>query len=123
MKHATVAPRSSKFLSDTFAACLGMATGPLAPITAVALKPFTRWMTQRIAAEWSRKSDVVAEEALRASGLDDPEDFCEKQTGDPEMIALTQKVLNAAQVTGNTRKLRGLGVLLGEAVRRGRRDR
>lgn len=72
-------------------------------------------MMERITREWRRKSQVVTETALGASGLG-PDDLGEALTGDPEMIALTQKVLDAAAASGNEQKLRGLGDLLGRAA-------
>ena len=79
-------------------------------------------MAKLVAAEWNRKSSVVADTALQGSGLDDPEEFCRKLTDDPEVIAPAQKVLFAASVTGSHRKLRALGTLLGEVAGR-RRDK
>jgi len=73
---------------------------------------------ERVAAEWRRKNNVVADSALQTSILDTPERLAEVLTGDPSMIALTQKILFAAAVTGNERNLRAFGALLGGAVRR-----
>jgi hypothetical protein len=100
-----------------FAAYLAAPAGPLAPFIAAAATPFTRRMAERIAAEWSRKSNMIADSALQASMLDTPEHLAEALTGDPSMIALTQKILFAASVTGNDHKLRAFGDLLGGAVR------
>jgi len=58
---------------------------------------------------------VVTESALGASGLG-PDELGDALTGDPDMIALTQKVLEAAAASGNEQKLRGLGELLGRAA-------
>jgi hypothetical protein len=102
-------------LGATLAVFLSMSTGPLAPVVAAAATPLTTRMMERIAEEWRRKSNVVAESALAASRLD-PEDFCDALAGDPDMIALTQQVLWAASVSGNEQKLRGLGNLLGRAA-------
>jgi hypothetical protein len=71
---------------------------------------------ERAAAEWTRKSEVVADAALEASGLSDPKEFCDILYGDPELIALTQKIVWAASISGNSRKLRTLGAFLGGAV-------
>jgi hypothetical protein len=102
----------------TLAVILAAGTGQLAPAVAAAATPFTIRMVQKAAAEWSRKSNVIADTALQVSGLGDPAEFCEALTGSPEMIALSQKILWAASLTGNDRKLRGLGALLGRAVKR-----
>jgi hypothetical protein len=102
----------------TFAVILAAGTGPLTPVVAAAITPLTTRMVQRINAEWRRKSDVIADTAVRASGLGDPAEFCEALTGSPEMIALAQKILWAASVTGNGRKLRAFGALLGTVVGR-----
>src|SRR6266566_2805415 len=63
-------------LGQVFAAILGLAFGgPAAPVLMAALGPFTtRWM-ERAAAEWTRKTEVVADAALVASGLSDPEEL------------------------------------------------
>jgi hypothetical protein len=104
-------------LGEAFAAILGLAFGgPAAPVLIPALSPFTtRWM-ERAAAEWTRKSEVVADAALEASGLSDPEEFCDILYGDPELIALAQKIVWAASISGNSRKLQTLGAFLGGAV-------
>jgi hypothetical protein len=44
-------------------------------------------MAERIAGEWRRKTRVVTESALGASGLG-PDDLGDALTGDPDMIAL-----------------------------------
>jgi hypothetical protein len=102
-------------IGATFAAILAIGTGPLAPVVAAAATPLTTRMAELAAAEWRRKSHVVAESALEASGLAS-EAFCEALAGDPDMIALTQKVLWAASVSGSEQKLRGLGDLLGRVA-------
>ena len=107
----------------TFAVILAAGTGPLAPVVAAVATPLTRRMVQLVAAEWRRKSDVIADTALRASGLGDPEDFCSALVGDPDMIALTQKILWAASVSGDDRRLQALGTLLGRAAGRPGGDR
>jgi hypothetical protein len=104
----------------TFAAFLAAPTGPLAPFVAAAATPLTTQLAQRITCEWSRKSHVVEESALESSGLDQ-DDLADVLTGDPDMIALTQKVLQAAAASGNEQKLRGLGGLLGRAAAQGDR--
>lgn len=99
----------------TLAAFLASIFGPFAPLVAPAITPGTTFMAERIAGEWRRKTRVVTESALGASGLG-PGDLGEALTGDPDMIALTQKVLEAAAASGNGQKLRGLGELLGRAA-------
>ena len=94
---------------------LASVTGPLAPFVAAAATPPTTRMAELMVGEWRRKARVVTESALGASGLD-PEDLGEALTGDPGLIALTQKVFEAAAVSGNEQKLRGLGELLGRAA-------
>ena len=69
-----------------------------------------------------RKTSVVAETALSTAGIADTEAFCDALTSDPDMIALTQKILFAAAVTGNDRKLRALGAALGRATHGHRLD-
>jgi hypothetical protein len=98
---------------------LAKSAGPAAPFVAVAINPLTTRMAQKVDAELRRKSNVIAETAVRTSELDDPGEFCEALIGTPEMIALTQKILWAASVTGYERKLRALGALLGMAVKPG----
>jgi hypothetical protein len=102
-------------IGAAFAAILAAGTGPLAPIIAAAATPLTTRMAELAAAEWRRKTDVVAESALEYSGLD-PEDFCDALGGDPALMALAQKILLAASLSGNDRKLRALGSLLGDAM-------
>jgi hypothetical protein len=75
-------------------------------------------MAEKIAAEWSRKSSVVASSALRTSGFGNPEPLAAVLTGDAGHIALTQKILLAASATGNDRELHAFGDLLGGAVKR-----
>jgi hypothetical protein len=103
-------------VASAFVAILALGTGPAAPVvTAIATLPAIHF-AERVAAEWRRKSNTVAASALRASGFADPEAFCEALTSDPDMIALTQKILFAAAVTGNEGKLRALGEVLGRAA-------
>ena len=105
-----------------FGAFLAAPAGSFAPFIAAAAAPFTQRMAEKIAAEWSRKSGVVASSALRTSGFGNPEHLAEALTGDADMIALTQKILFAASATGNDRKLCAFGGLLrGAARRHGRR--
>jgi hypothetical protein len=102
-----------------FAVFLGAGAGPVAGLfVTAAVTPLTRRMAEKIAAEWSRKSNVIAESALPACGLGNLEDFGDALTGDPDMIALTQKIFLAASATGNNRKLRTFGALLGGAIKR-----
>lgn len=75
-------------------------------------------MMERVAAEWTRKSEVMADAAMDTSGLGDPEEFCEILYGDPDLIALSQRILWAASVSGKTHQLQTLGALLGGAVAR-----
>lgn len=102
------------------ATLLGFVAAPAGPEVAATagmmLTPYTTQLVQRAADEWRRKSEVVAETALAASGIADPEEFCAKLSGDPDLIALAQKILWAASVSGNEHKLRTLGQLLGGAV-------
>lgn len=70
----------------------------------------------RLGTNCRAQSNVIATSALRTSGLGSPEDLAEALTSDSGMIALTQKILFAASVTGNDRKLRAFGNLLGGAV-------
>ena len=102
-------------IGATFAAILAAGTGPLAPVIAAAATPLTTRMVELAAAEWRRKTDIVAESALEFAGLD-AEDFCEALSGDPALMALAQKILFAASVSGNDRKLQALGSLLGDAM-------
>ena len=104
-------------LGHVFAAILGGAFGgPVAPFLTAALDPLTtRWM-ELAAAEWTRKSQVIADAALEASGLSDPEEFLEILDDNPELIALSQKIMWAASISGNSHKLRTLGALLGGVV-------
>jgi hypothetical protein len=105
-------------LGQVFAAILGSAGGHAAPLLTAALTPAATRLMERVAAEWTRKSGVVAEAALSASGLSDPEEFCEILSGEPDLIALAQKIASAAAESGNAHKLRALGALLGGAVAR-----
>jgi hypothetical protein len=105
-------------LGLVFAAILGAVGGPAAPYLTAALTPATSRLMEQVAAEWTRKGGVVAQAALSASGLTDPEEFCEILSGDPELIALAQKIASAAAESGNIHKLRALGALLGGAVAR-----
>ena len=103
-------------LGTAFAALLTMPAGPAAPVLGALAAPLTIKMTTLIVAEWTRKTQVVAAAALEASGLGDPEEFCEALAGNADMIALTQKILWAASISGNDGKIRALGTLLGGAV-------
>jgi hypothetical protein len=104
-------------LGKVLATVLGLAFGgPVGPYLAVALDPFANRWVQRAAEEWTRKSEIVAEAALDASGLDESEEFCERLFGEPDLIALAQKIIWAASISGNDRKLRTLGAFLGGAV-------
>lgn len=105
-------------LGLTFAAILGLAAGPAAPLLTAALTPAATRLMEQVAAEWTRKGGIVAQAALSSSELNDPEEFCEILSGDPELIALVQKIVSAAAESGNGAKLRALGALLGGAVAR-----
>lgn len=59
---------------------------------------------------------MVAETAVAASGLGD-EEFCARLSGSQELLALAQKILWAASISGNEHELRTLGQLLGGAVK------
>jgi hypothetical protein len=102
------------------AALLGYVVLPAGPVAAAvagaALTPFATRMVEMAAAEWRRKSELVAETALAASGLSD-EEFCDALSGNPELFALAQKILWAASMSGNEHKLRTLEQLLGGAVK------
>ena len=105
-------------LGQVLAAIWGLAIGGpgiAGAVASAALGPIGEQMMERVAAEWTRKSDVVAESALETAGLG-PEEFCDILSGDPALIALAQKILWAASVSGNDRKLSALGALLGGAV-------
>jgi hypothetical protein len=99
----------------TLAAFLASIFGPFAPLVAPAISPGTTLIAERVAGEWRRKTRVVTESALGASGLG-PDDLGDALTGDPDIIALTQKILQASAASGNRQKLRGLGELLGRAA-------
>jgi hypothetical protein len=75
------------------AALLGCVMLPVGPVAAAvagaALTPYATRMVERAAAEWRRKSELVAETALAASGLSD-EEFCDALSGNPELLALAQ---------------------------------
>jgi hypothetical protein len=102
----------------TLAVLLAAPAGPAAPFLAAAMTPLTTRLAQKVDEELRRKTTVIAETAVRTSGIYDPEEFCEALTSTPEMIGLTQKILFAATVTGNQTKLRALGAILGTAVGR-----
>jgi hypothetical protein len=92
--------------------------GPFAVDAAAAgLTPAATELVSRAAAEWRRKDEVVAEAALAASGLGDPEEFCARLSDSSDLIALAQKILWAASMSGNEDKLQMLGELLGGAVK------
>jgi len=79
-------------------------------------------MTELAAAEWTSKSNVVADAALEASGLSGPQEFCDILSESRELNALAQRILLAAYLSGYEDKLRTLGALLGRAAaRRGER--
>src|SRR5262245_38492904 len=97
-----------------FATILGfvvLPAGPLAVAAAgAALTPYTTQLVELAVAEWHRKSGLVAETAVAASGLSD-EGFCTRLSENPDLLALAQKILWAASVSGNEHKLRTLGQL------------
>lgn len=89
-------------LGQVLAAIWGLAIGGpgiAGAVASAALGPIGEQMMERVAAEWTRKSDVVAESALETAGLG-PEEFCDILSGDPALIALAQKILWAASVSG-----------------------
>ncbi len=97
--------------------CVALPAGPLAAAAAGAMiTPYTTRLVELAAAEWRRKSDLVGETAVAASGLG-IEQFCEVLAGDQELLAPAQRILWAASVSGNEHKLRTLGQLLGGAVK------
>jgi hypothetical protein len=102
-----------------FATLLGLAVGgPLGALAGAGLTPYgIRWI-QLATAEWNRKSQVIAENALDASGTEDPEEFFHILSEDPGLTALAHRILFAAYLSGNERKLRALGMLLGGAIAR-----
>ncbi len=93
-------------MSGAFAAILALPAGPIAPVIAGLTAPLIARVAVGVAAEWRRKTTVVADTAFSAGGFTDPEAFCDALTSDPGLIALTQKILFAAAVTGSDRKLR-----------------
>ena len=105
-------------LGQAFGAFMGLALGgpDLGPILAAALVPYGEQWMRRVAAEWNRKGTIIAAAALEAPGLDDPRDLAERLTADPRLIALMQKIAQAAAGTAHEAKLRTFGRLLGGAV-------
>ena len=107
-------------IGAAFAAGLGCVFLPAGPLAAAAagamLTPYTTRLVELAAAEWQRKSELVAETAVAASGLADDE-FCARLSGNPELLALMQKILWDASVSGSEHELRMLGQLLGGAVK------
>jgi hypothetical protein len=99
-------------LAAFFAAPAGYAAPELAGV----MTPITTYMAQKVGLELRRKSNVIAENAVRSSGFD-AQELGEALVGNPEMIALTQKIVHAASVTRNEQKLRAFGTLLGAAAR------
>jgi hypothetical protein len=100
-----------------FAALIGLAMGgPAGALAGAALTPFgIRWI-RLAAAEWTSNSQVVAESAVKASGLEDADEFFRVLEADPGLTALAQRILFAARMSANEQKLRALGGLLGGAV-------
>ena len=89
--------------------CVALPAGPAAAAVAgAALTPVTTRMVELAAAKWRRKSGLVAETAVAASGLGD-EELCARLAGNPDLLALAQKILWAASMSGNEHKLRTLG--------------
>lgn len=107
-------------IGAAFATLLGFVVLPAGPFAVAAasamLTPYTARLVELAAAEWHRKSELVAETALAASGLGE-EEFCARLSGNPDLLALAQKILWAASVSGNEHKLRTLGQLFGGAVK------
>jgi hypothetical protein len=64
-------------VSAALAAILALPGGPGAPVVAALTAPLLARMAERAAAEWGRKTSVVAETALSTAGIADPEAFCD----------------------------------------------
>jgi hypothetical protein len=107
---------ATEVVGAVLVALVALPAGPAAPVVAGLITPPITRIVERAAAEWRRRTSVGAQAALSTSGITDPEAFCQALTGDPGMIALTQKILFAAAVTGNDRKLGALGAALGRAA-------
>lgn len=103
-----------------------LAAGPAAaPVVLVMAPPYLQRLFMLVAAEWQRKAPVVAAAALAAAQQKEPAwtetDVCERLTSDSELLALTRRVLTAADRTGRTEKLQWLGHVLGLALADGDR--
>jgi hypothetical protein len=106
-------------IGQAFATFLGLAVGgPDGAILGSALGPYGIRLIQLSAAEWGRKSQILAETALDVSGIENPEEFFDILSESPALSALAQRILWAASMSGNDSKLRALGSLLGGAVAR-----
>lgn len=110
---------ATQAVGTAFAAFLGLAVGgPIGSIIGAGLTPYgIRWM-EHAAAEWKRKSQIVAESAISASEIENPDDILQTLSEDPALTALTQRILFAAYMSGNESRLRALGALLGKAITR-----
>jgi hypothetical protein len=99
------------------AAAVGTHSPWAAAFAALSVQP-VGVVVQRSAQElrsWRHPLQVM-EAAEAASGLTSPE-VIEAVADDPELHPLARRLLRAAAETGNERKLRLLGTVLGEAVR------
>ena len=106
-------------IGQAFATFLGLAVGgPAGAVLGSALGPYGIRLIQLSAAEWGRKSEILAETALDASGVESPEEFFDILSQNPALSALMQRILWAASMSGNDSKLRAFGSLLGGAVAR-----
>jgi len=73
---------------------------------------------QDVAAEWTRKRNIVADAALTTSRINDSEQFFGVVVGDPRLIALMQQIAWAATISGYEPEFQALGAVLGDAVAR-----
>ena len=87
-------------VGQVFAAVLGLAVGPIGAVVGAAVGPYAVRMTELAAAEWTSKSNVVADAALEASGLSGPQEFCDILSESRELNALAQRILLAAYLSG-----------------------
>ncbi len=107
-------------IGQAFGAFMGLALGgrDLGLILAAGLASWgEKWM-QDIAAEWTRKGNIVADAALTTSRINGAEQFFGVVIGDPRLIALMQQIAWAAAISGYEPKLQALGAFLGDAVAR-----
>jgi len=101
----------------TFAGLIGLVIGgPVGVLAGAALTPFGIQWIKLAAAEWTQNSNLIAKGAIEASGIEDADEFFQLMEEDPGLTALAQRILFAARMTSNQRKLRALGQLLGGVV-------